>query len=210
MEGPETGVSQLNKWNIDFALELFQISKKLKTQYVTFGTLSETFLNENSSNPYTRSKRQLTQKFLSESAENWLHIRLHTLYGVGHPSHHSFLGGIYRSLSEKSIFRMTSGLQLREYHHFFDDCSQIHDLMSRNITGLLDLNANNAIQLRELALSLFEEFNQLDLLKIDSRELKVEENLQMRFANSQGGSSIFREPVLGVTEYFKQLGLKSE
>ena len=48
-----------------------------------------------------------------------MHLHLHTLYG-GRPQAHMFLGQMIRALERGAEFAMSSGEQLREYHHVHD------------------------------------------------------------------------------------------
>ncbi len=102
-----------------------------------------------SKNRYVQSKTLLNHyvKSLNSQHNSVAHIQLHTLYGVGAPSPFMFLGQILSALRNDSVFEMTSGCQLREYHHFLDDTEAIKQILESQTTGVVNLSNGKPVTL---------------------------------------------------------------
>lgn len=169
---------------------------------ITFGTIMET--TEGLVNPYISSKRDLAEYVESKISNcgDVIHIRIHTLYGGGAPSPFMFLGQIGESLIGDTIFNMTSGRQLREYHHVDDDASAIRKLNLHNSSGLIDLNHGNALPLKSIAEYLFSAFNKSHLLNIGALlEPEAEKYMQLPALNFDNE---FRDSLPAIVEYMKE------
>lgn len=185
-------------WNVIKALEGFDI------KIVTFGTILEQI--KTSENSYVQSKIKLSERIQKINSKNVIHFRLHTLYGYGLPSEFMFLGQIFTALKNSEEFKMTSGFQIREYHHLDDVVQAIDFLISENITGVADITFGNGIMLRELAVGVFEKFQQKELLKIGEIEVKQIEVFENKYQRNKQISNLnFREPVKGVHTYFASI-----
>ena len=84
-----------------------------------------------------------------------IHLHLHTLYG-GQPHPHMFLGQMIGALERGAEFHMTSGEQLREYHH-------AHDIAGAMLAGRdwesarepVHLSSGAPVRLADLARAVF-------------------------------------------------------
>ena len=104
---------------------------------------------------------------MAEIAEdNWLHLQLHTIYGGGSPTPFMFTGLIFNALKKNKHFAMTSGQQLREYHHIDDEIAAIFAISQTLDKGCFDITEGHSIKLCDLATGIFKHFNRLDLLGI--------------------------------------------
>lgn len=187
-------------WNIIKALEGLEVT------IVTFGTILENI--KDSSNNYVKSKIKLSEKILTfkSSKAKVIHFRLHTLYGYGYPSEFMFLGQLYNSIKNKREFYMSSGYQIREYHHL-DDVAQSIDVVIRNdVDGVIELTSGNGIMLRDLAKGIFNEFDLTDLLKIGSLDIQHKEKFSNDYTKNEILTGVaFRDPVDGVCDYLKTI-----
>jgi hypothetical protein len=185
-------------WNVILALN------GLDVQIITFGTILEKLRLTN--NNYVRSKIELSDRIseLKENLPKVTHFRLHTLYGYGLPSPFMFLGQIYEAIKNKSKFNMSSGFQIREYHHLDDVAYAVDRLIRSNILGISEVTAGKGIQLRDLASTVFKAFNLEHLIKIGSIEIKHKEKLSNDYKiNPNLSCSNFRNPTEGVVAYLK-------
>ncbi len=121
---PLVAVEKINYSNIEFPKRVIEATfDHSDFRYLTVGSIHENvelFYNNN----YLRSKLELGRLIEKKSYESnvkdrFLHLPLHTLYG-GKPKDHMFLGQIAKAIKNGTVFRMSSGLQLREYHHVED------------------------------------------------------------------------------------------
>ncbi|ATM93996.1 ADP-glyceromanno-heptose 6-epimerase [Yersinia frederiksenii] len=152
--------------NVNYLLpkNIIEATSHLGLKVVTFGTIMEELVS--TKNAYIESKSMLSN-FISELSDvNTLHIRIHTLYGNGLPSPSMFLGQLYSALKNRSIFKMSSGNQLREYHHIDDDVAAIHTLINKKIHGIFNLNHGKPVKLKDIASYVFEKLFSEELLSI--------------------------------------------
>ena len=132
-----------------------------------------------------------------------LHIQLHTLYGLGEPSPFMFLGQILSALRNNVAFKMTSGCQLREYHHFLDDAEVIQKICGSEITGVVDLSHEKPISLKDIAQQVFLAFDKNNLLKIGSLPEPPEENYDKIFKPKKINDASFRDTLPAIVNYLK-------
>ena len=187
-------------WNIIKSLEGLDI------KIITFGTILEKM--RATENAYVKSKIQLSDKInnLKSSCPRVTHFRLHTLYGYGHPSKFMFLGQIHDSLKNKAAFNMTSGYQIREYHHLDDVVKAIDCLIDKGIQGVSEITDGNGIKLRDLALSIYKNFQQEHLINIGTVNIAHKEKLSNDYKkNPQLENINFRNPIEGVSIYLKAI-----
>ncbi|MDE1146816.1 MAG: NAD-dependent epimerase/dehydratase family protein [Azospirillaceae bacterium] len=171
---------------------------------VTVGTVMESLIAHK--NNYIASKLQLADIVASQAALGApvMHIRLHTLYGGGVPSRFMFLGQMAQALASDKPFAMTSGEQLREYHHMKDAAHGIRALMDAKGWGINDLSFGNPVKLRLLAESVFDAFDKRHLLSIGALNRPTEENYGTTFTKNDRIAHLhFRKPVDGVVQYMK-------
>jgi nucleoside-diphosphate-sugar epimerase len=171
---------------------------------VTFGSVMEKLItNQNS---YIHSKAMLGNYIanLSLTDHYQTHFRVHTLYGEGVPSPFMFLGQIYRALKDQSVFEMSPGNQLREYHHIHDEVSAIDALVKSGANGVVDLSHGEPVSLKEIAEDIFAAFNCENLLRVGALPEPEEENYETIFERLDVLREIkFRETRPGIVSYLK-------
>ncbi len=129
---------------------------------ITLGTVLEDIVPKGKQNPYVQSKKSLA----NAAEKSWLHLQLHTVYGGHAPDRFMFLGQLFKALKDSQRFSMTSGEQLREYHHAEDVAKAILKVGAQTDTGCIDISHGEYITLRELAEEIFTHFDRLDYLGI--------------------------------------------
>jgi len=158
-------------------------------------------------NRYLESKRRLASmvdEFVRNGTDAF-HIRFHTVYGAGTPQPHMFLGQIFSALVTNSPFNMTSGEQLREYHHVDDVVSAISLLNAHRNGSSATISHGMAVTLRDLANAIFASVDRSDLLHIGTVQSEPTDVYE-----SIGGETLeleglhFREPIAGVVDYIHQ------
>src|SRR5262249_52218512 len=97
----------------------------------------------------------------------FMHVRMHTIYGSA-PKAHMFLGQILTSLQNGTPFCMSSGEQLREYHHADDIAVAITGILARqwDFGTIIELNSGNPVRLIDLARQVFRAFGREELLQV--------------------------------------------
>ena len=197
---------QINAVNFDLPRNIIESLKGKGAMIITCGTIMERL--ENTTNPYVRSKIKLASylKALDQSEQDWMHIRLHTLYGYKEPSPFMFLGLIYNSLNNRTVFEMTSGLQYREYHHFDDVARALRTLIKSDQKGIQEITAGNGIRLRDLASRIYAHFQREELLVVGAVEIEHQEKFTNDYVRNPNLDQVeFRDPVRGVTDYLAPL-----
>ena len=178
-----TDSDQLMYSNLVFPQNLIRaVWRHPGSRFMTFGTIHERFEAAISHNLYFMTKYLLSQWISEFSAQHpptgrILHLRLHTLYGL--PLHsRMFLGQIAEALKSDSPFRMSSGEQIREYHHVEDIAECVYRLCRRkwDFGPILEINSGEAVRLRDLATAIFREFNREYLLRIGDISAGAGEN----------------------------------
>ena len=190
--------------------ELFQINFLLPAniiraishsdvRLVTFGTVLENIESLNTSNAYLRSKLKL-HDFIQENLNtNVLHLQMHTWYGGSKNPNHMFLGQVLDSIKNKTRFKMSSGNQLREYHHISDDVEALKHVLDSDFRGIVHISHGNPLRLKNLALAIFEYFDEMDLLEVGALPTFVNENEEVYFQrHSIYDSVVFRDALRGV------------
>lgn len=115
-----------------------------------------------------------------------------------------FLGQIADSLFNQTQFNMSSGNQLREYHHIDDEVCAISSLVRAKMHGVFELNHGSPVALKDFAHYIFKEFNRLDLLNIGALSSPVKENYDIIFERSSVLSHItFRETLSATVNYLR-------
>ena len=155
----------------------------------------ENLAKETSANRYYASKKRFGN-YISEfsiKSKLALHLRIHTLFGGATPEPYMFLGQILHAMQTENIFKMTSGEQLREYHHLSDDTKAILKLASSPLHGPLDLSHGSPVKLKDLAHYIFEGFGQLSKLQVGVIPPPENDNF----------SQIFLRPEVLREEYFR-------
>lgn len=173
-------------------------------QLETFGTIHETFEMHNE---YIDSKRRLSV-WLSENVQedDYLHLRLHTLYDDSKPKDFMFLGSLYRCVSEGIALKMSSGKQLREFHHVDDDVEAISFLEQKGYKGIVNLNHGNVISLFEIAEGITKCFKDSGEIEAGFYPDPLSENYDVFFdLVSHENTLNFREATSSLVDIFKKL-----
>lgn len=200
-------------WRSNVALPIAVIeatSRRESVRYMTLGTVFELFPEFADANPYVDSKRRLWRCLQAAGTltidRRVLHVRLHTVYG-GRPKPHMFLGQMITALSGGTQFRMSSGHQLREYHHVQDVAGALLAILdSESSFGAepLVLSAGEPVRLADLARAVFEVCGRPDLLKVGAIAAAPSENERVRFPRSDAAVlPFYRDPLVGVAEYVR-------
>lgn len=164
---PAANESLLLKLNYELPKLLISSVTDGIPKIVTFGTVMENLQEYAHSNNYLKSKL-LFHDWLKDQNQNdkFLHLQLHTLYGGRNIHEHMFLGQIYNALKKKEKFSMSSGIQIREYHHIQDDVSAALEIVEQGLSGVLPISHGNPEKLRDLATHIFTYFDCHNLLEI--------------------------------------------
>lgn len=186
------------------------VSFKVRT--ITFGTVMEALMP--TGNNYITSKVKFSKNLealdLSSNCDRHLHIQIHTLFGIGIPNSFMFLGQILKALQKDKPFVMTSGSQLREYHHIEDDVKAIRLLEQSGYTGIVDLSHGRPVSLLEIANFIFEEFDSQHLLKVGILPSTESENFTKTYKALNILDSVqFRDTLPSIASYIKSLVTKS-
>ncbi len=205
---PSAPESELLLANFESAVNLIEGFEKVLSgkpaRFFSFGTILE---RGDTVNAYVRSKRKLAD-WMTSRPESCLHIQLHTLYGVEEPKSHMFLGHMLRALRKKEEFRMSSGKQLREYHHVDDVAAGILRLVNHELPrekgmppGAFGLHSGRALHLGVLAEEVWQELGEGRALVRGALPDAPSENYDIHFeATSPEIYPHAREAVTGVTE----------
>lgn len=164
---PKADPNILNELNFFLPERILKASLGLPVRVITFGSIHEL---SGISNPYMDSKRNLARLLTEQShVFNSSHFLLHTLYSDTEPRSHMLLGQILNSIRLRQTLKMSSGLQLRQYHHVDDVVKVIAVRLSSNISvPSQQVNGPETLQIRDLASNIYKEFECLPLLKLNS------------------------------------------
>ncbi len=178
---PKMSHEALLRVNYHLPKNLIDGAAKLGIKIITFGTVLEGLLQQN--NNYIQTKRALSEYINTVVGEDRLviHLRMHTLYGIGQPSPFMFLGQMLASIRNNVPFKMTSGHQLREYHHFTDESKAIKQILNIVPCGVMNLSHGKPLRLRAIAESVFDALGKSDLLCVGSLPEPLEENYETVF-----------------------------
>jgi nucleoside-diphosphate-sugar epimerase len=199
---PRKPLDELISVNSNLPKKFMKISNELDLKLITMGTILENTPEIGKINNYVMSKQEFL-KTISQSnlSPNHLHLQLHTLYGgeKSHPT--SLVRQICEAITQKKQLRMSSGFQIREYHHVIDEVQALKRFILSLEFGIVPLNAGMPIQIRRLAQAVFDKFNLSDYLVFDET-LDSIDILQADYTKTPFLHDInFRNPIAGVQEY---------
>jgi hypothetical protein len=201
---PKAPTEHLHLLNTVLPTRILNVVNRLGMKMITFGTILEKNISLGSINSYVRSKQDFVELVLSTPPNsNHLHLQLHTIYGGKRSHKHMFIEQIYHSLVNNKVFEMSSGFQVREYHHIEDEINAISSLLQNKYGGVMELSAGNAIPINQLARAVFKDFGVLELLKFNPA-LDGEDVFNHFYEkNPNLHSNTFRDPIPGVIQYLK-------
>ena len=164
---------EVNLVNNLFPKKIVEASENLDIKIITFGTVQEDW---NLNNHYIDSKRQFSV-WLEQLDADYVHnFKLHSLYGGVRTDNNLFLSQIIRSLESGRKFKMSSGLQIREYHHQAQVTEYIdYFLKSEALDHPHHISHGQPVSLRNLAEYIFDRFCVKELLDID-HSINVQED----------------------------------
>lgn len=202
----DPSLSKEDLYSINYLLpvNLIDGASEAGIKVVTFGTVMENLVK--SENPYINSKIALKDFIENTSAKKNgvqpLHIQIHTLYGTGQPNSFMFLGQILDSIKNNKPFKMTSGRQLREYHHLSDETIAIKKLVDANFCGVHDISHGKPVTLASIAKCAFDAFGRGDLLHIGALADPAEDNYKKILKPSNIIETVnFRESLPSIVKY---------
>jgi len=164
---PAVSENLLLKLNYELPKLLVGSAIDRETKIVTFGTVMENIEKYALSNNYLKSKLMFHEWLLGEKPTgDFLHLQLHTLYGGSNIHDHMFLGQIFNAIKNQENFSMSSGIQIREYHHIRDDINAAFEIVNKELSGILPISHGDPVRLRDLAEHVFSYFDCLNLLEI--------------------------------------------
>ena len=197
---------EINEINTKFPLNLVKALETNNSKIVTFGTIMENFPNYCKSNSYLMSKMNLYNHLNGIDPSFYLHFQIHTWFGGKSLHKQMFLGQIASAIFNNKIFEMTSGEQLREYHHIEDDAQAIKRLLNSNTSGIVQISHGHPIKLATMAIEIFQYFNCVNLLEIGAKDNADNENMMTSFQKETYLNGIhFRNTMDGVISYLSRL-----
>jgi nucleoside-diphosphate-sugar epimerase len=211
---PRSSVADLMHSNCEFPRKIIEAAMCISgVRCLTLGTVFERFPEFLETNPYSRSKAELASWLThvasqSEFRRRVLHVRLHTVYG-GAPKPFMFLGQMAEALRSGADFHMSSGEQLREYHHADDIGGCLRNLLHDEwefSSPILEINSGEPVRLAQLAKAVFSAHRKTHQLKIGAIKAPRGENLELIFPRSAPSVlPYYRNPIVGVVQALKGL-----
>lgn len=203
---PRRHIEEHHAVNVTLPRNVIEGATQSGVRVVTFGTVMERLMPPDTANPYFNSKLAFADYAdqLASRSSLHLHVRLHTIYGGMPPAPHMFLGLLLKAIEEGQRFAMTSGDQLREYHHVDDDVAAVLTLIETGTSGAIDLSHGSPVKLSDLARYVCERFECLDRLDIGALPRAPFDNYSYSFARAPLLDRChFRETLPGIYEYLK-------
>jgi nucleoside-diphosphate-sugar epimerase len=191
-------------WNYLFPKHLYQICQDLNLTLVTLGSIHETVPEMCVNNPYLESKKKLEQFLAKNNFMNSAHFQFHTWYGGRNVNYEMFLGQIINALKNKTVFKMSDGKQIREYHHISDDATCVIRNLEKEIRGSYGISHGEKLSLEEIARKLFTHFGSESLLNLNSSispkfEIRKETDLNLDISEAR-----FRPTMEGLIDYVEK------
>lgn len=201
---PKLSHEELLSVNYQLPKNVIDGATKVGMKVVTFGTVMEGLLQ--SKNPYIQSKTALGEyvKVVAGDAKPVIHLQIHTLFGRGQPSPFMFLGQMLAAIRANQTFKMTSGRQLREYHHLADEAKAIRQITTSEQYGVMNLSHGKPLILRTIAESVFEALGKSDLLAVGALPEPPDENYEQVLKPSALVQQLaFRDSLSAIVEYMQ-------
>lgn len=194
----------LMRINCHWPLEIAKEAMIRNYRIITYGSALEDFGIRNN---YFESKRAFSNEMRKIETKNlWTNLRLHTLYSDSRPHPHMFLGQIYSAIQNSTQFNMSSGKQLREFHHVDDDIQIIESALKLDFSQQIEISHGKPLELFNVADYLFESFNSRYLLHVNIYPDDPDENYTKIFlSNLSIGIEYTREPLSALKNIFARL-----
>lgn len=205
---PKLPQQWLDEANFELPKNLLDFSQIEEIDLMTFGSIMENNPELCQENPYLKSKEKYFKHFRQtiDSNPRQLHLQLHTLYGGKKIHSHMFLGQMLKAIQEGTDFKMTDGLQLREYHHVDDDIQALDGILAKENGGIVEISHNEKLTLRSIAEFVFSEFNIMSQLKLGELPSPEVEQYVLEMSQLPKKPIIgFRSSLTGITEYLREL-----
>lgn len=209
---PKAPKEDLLKSNFEFPKRMIQMEfENSNHRFLTLGTVFEAIPEICATNAYVQSKLRLSEWITHESslAHRVLHVRLHTIYG-GKSGNHLFLGQMLEALRTGHEFKMSSGEQLREYHHVDDLTFALGRLLQKKgpwpfESPILNLSSGRAITLKQIAEAVFKDLGRESLLKVGAiASPQFENRNQMFTASPENVLPASRDPIPHIIDWIRE------
>lgn len=200
---PKESLSSLRRINFEFPRYLYSVSKELEMNFVTLGSVHENYPSLFSDNNYISVKKELNQFLKENSFKKSYHFQFHTWYGGERLKNDMFLGQIVLSLKNRSVFTMSSGQQLREYHHVEDDAICVLKMLRNLGTGCYTVSHGEYLTLRQIAHHIFKYFEMEHLLRIDMDNIIEGDITSIQNPNNVNSQCYFRPSLEGIVKYIE-------
>lgn len=164
--------SLLTDVNYKMPLKIIEFCDFHNISTATFGTVMENQIVENS---YVSSKRKLFDRLINNKYSKHFHFQLNTIYGNAIPPKNMFLGEMIACIKNEEEFKMSSGLQYREYQSTRDCIVECIEYIEKAEYGIREINLNEDFRLIELAEFIFDKLGISDKIRPNSKnEIKKE------------------------------------
>ena len=205
---PKLPKQMLGDANFELPKNLLKFSQETEIDLITFGSIMENNPEICKENSYLMSKKMYFE-YLRQSANGksrQTHVQLHTLYGGKKIHPHMFLGQMLRAIQEGNDFKMTDGLQLREYHHIYDDIQALDRILGTKKGGIIEISHGEKLTLRTIAEHVFSEFKMMSQLKLgELPNPEVEQYVLGVNELPRKPVTGFRSSLRGITEHLREL-----
>jgi len=202
---PKLSQNDLLRVNYHLPKNLIEGATKLGLRVITFGTVMEGLLQLK--NPYIQTKTALGEYINTAAAtgSSVIHLQIHTLYGIGQPSPFMFLGQMLAAIRDNVPFKMTSGRQLREYHHLVDEAKAIRKIADSEVSGIVNVSHGRPLSLKMIANGVFQVLGRDDLLQVGALPEPQEEYYQKILNPTEILQQVaFRDSLPAIVQYMKE------
>lgn len=196
----------IERINCGLPINIVRAVQGLNCQVTTFGTVHELFPMNN---PYLNSKRNLAESLkIHCDKEKYRHVRLHTLYDDFTPKEFMFLGQLFNCMRKGSELRMSSGLQIREFHYVKDIIKILQYQELSHLGGELEINHGESISLIDLTNLIASHFPDHGLINQGFYEDPISENYDQGFMISDTPRNFqFQSVTQKLTSIFQSINL---
>jgi len=202
---PRTEISELNWINFELPVQILTMLEDFDSLFVTFGSALES-LAIYGENKYLSSKKRYRDLVETREKSRYLHFQLNTIYGGLNNHSHMLLGQLQEAIENKREIELSSGNQIREYHHIDDlIIPLVERIQSIDACGIQQLNHGSSITIREMTQSVMERFGLEHVLKFNTLADPKEDNYNVRPDKTAFlEHSYFRDTVSGIYDYLNE------